>query len=73
MNSTVNSSHTPRHAAASPLDGVRSVPADGNMPHGPAPQPGVPATPGASNMNTNPLPNTSPAPVDGQGMPTARR
>jgi hypothetical protein len=34
VNSTVNSSHTPRHAAASPLNGVRSVPADGNMPHG---------------------------------------
>jgi hypothetical protein len=31
MNSTVNSSQTPRHAVASPLDGVRSVPADGNM------------------------------------------
>jgi hypothetical protein len=71
---TTNSAGTPRHAVASPLDGVRSVPADGNMPHGPAPQPGVPATPGAANPGaSNPRPNTRPAAVDGQGMPTVRR
>jgi hypothetical protein len=60
---TTNSAHTPPHAVADPRDGVRSIPADGNMPHGPPAQP-VPPNPGAQNPGaTHPLPNSRPAPV----------
>jgi hypothetical protein len=51
------------HAVASPLDGVRNVPADGGVSNPLGPQRPVPANPGAPNRNApNPLPNSSPLP-----------
>jgi hypothetical protein len=63
--STVNSANTPEHAVASPLDGVRSVPADGGVSNPLGSQRSVPATPAVQNpAATNPLPNSRPLPAN---------
>jgi hypothetical protein len=62
---TTNSVGTPRHAVASPLDGVRSVPAAGGISSPLGPQAPVPAQPGAQNPGAaNPLPNSRPLPAN---------
>jgi hypothetical protein len=59
--------------ATDPLSGVPGVPgADGGISMPLGPQAPVPSQPGAQNPTaTNPLPNSSPAPVDRAGMPVA--
>ena len=68
---TVNSANTPRHAVASPLDGVRNVPADGGVSNPLGPQRPVPANPGAQNPAApNPLPNTHAEPAGEKRAPS---